>query len=287
MQLCFLHFDDALARQKDFRSYCEAKKLRQIDLKEAGQHVRLWGTNHKLMAVASSINNFLSLYSNDNPRLCFIGSGDFHHITALLVTAAAQTATENFTVIHFDNHPDWVRFFGGMHCGSWVNKVAAENKVAKVITLGLCSDDLKKKNKTLLSGGKVEIFPWESIEKEGRESFTKTLLSRITTKNIYITIDKDVLSQEYCASNWDQGNMPLSYMLSLLRTLGHQHKIIGADVTGDYSRPLYGGNLITRILKKAEVFIDQTPALISETAAAKLNGDTNQLLADAFLEVMP
>jgi arginase family enzyme len=49
------------------------------------------------------------------PAVTMIGSGDFHHLAVLLL----ERAREPVTVIHFDNHPDWVRWAPRWHCGSW------------------------------------------------------------------------------------------------------------------------------------------------------------------------
>ena len=70
-----------------------------------------------------------------------MGSGDFHHITAFLVAFAVENQSAPITLIHFDNHPDWVKFENGMHCGSWINRALEFRKIGKIITLGVCSHD--------------------------------------------------------------------------------------------------------------------------------------------------
>ena len=51
-----------------------------------------------------------------------MGSGDYHHLTWPLVER--QRARGPFQLVVFDNHPDNMRFPWGIHCGSWVRKVA-------------------------------------------------------------------------------------------------------------------------------------------------------------------
>ena len=97
-----------------------------------------------------------------------MGSGDFHHVSALLIGMLAEANAEPLTVIHFDNHPDWVHFDGGMHCGSWVNRALALPQVQRVITIGVCSHDLvwpEFKGANLRSAwrdGKIVLLPWQS-----------------------------------------------------------------------------------------------------------------------------
>src|SRR6185312_4599800 len=53
----------------------------------------------------------------------FTGSGDFHHLSwPLIVRLKPATAIQ---VVVLDNHPDNMRFPFGVHCGSWVRRVAA------------------------------------------------------------------------------------------------------------------------------------------------------------------
>ena len=53
----------------------------------------------------------------------FFGSGDFHHLSYLLIRRAARR--QRCRVVVFDNHPDNMRFPFGIHCGSWVSHAAA------------------------------------------------------------------------------------------------------------------------------------------------------------------
>jgi len=279
MQLCLLHLDDALARQADFMSVCESRGALHLDLRAEAEHIRLWGKERRLEAVFAALRRSFFSGTDVQPKLCFMGSGDFHHVSALLIDATLERQEDKVTVIHFDNHPDWVQFKNGMHCGSWVNRVAGNPKVEKIITVGPCSKDIENRNAALLDSGKLELFPFAQLDA------IENILDRIKTKKIYITVDKDVLSREDCESNWDQGRMRLPYLLSFIRALGARHDIIGADVTGDYSRPRYAGNILTRLMKYAEIFIDQ-PRPLSTARAAMLNAPANAALLHAFAEVM-
>lgn len=316
MQLCLLHLDDALRLQTSFIRACGHGEVRHVEAQALGASVRLWGRQAGLDQLHGVLAENLPKADND-PQLCFMGSGDFHHITALLLSLALEKHTGQVTVIHFDNHPDWVHFDGGMHCGSWVNRAAAHPRISKIITIGVCSHDLrnpdwKGANLQLLADGALELFPyahapsrvrhnygegvsyqqkknhlhWLTIQDMGEENFIQLLLTRISTKNVYITIDKDVLAREDAETNWDQGIMRLPFLLQILRKIGERHAIIGADVTGDYSVPHYSGGAWTRLKKHAEIFMDQPRTHPDVAKASVLNSATNHALLEVLTEVM-
>ena len=313
MQLCLLHLDDALKNQHSFMETCRKDGAREIEATGHGSRIRLWGKDKNLKMLHTELKQHLS--NNNEPQLCFMGSGDFHHITALILSSALEKYKGKATIIHFDNHPDWVKFEGGMHCGSWVNSALKYPQIEKIITIGVCSNDLKNPswkgaNLSLLSEGKLEVYPydsapsrvrsqygegasfkqkdnhlhWQNIKDIGEDNFIKFLLTRITTQNIYITLDKDVLSRSDAETNWDQGIMRLPFLLDMLRTLGKNHTIIGADVTGDYSKPHYSG--WAQVLKRAEIFLDQPFKTPCQNKASALNEAANHEILKAFSEVM-
>lgn len=317
MQLLLLHLDDALELQPGFVQACLMAGAHEIAAKDSGRAIRLWGRQPGLDALWQALCR-TPPKNTEGARLSFMGSGDFHHVTALLLAAALETMTQPVTVIHIDNHPDWVHFQSGMHCGSWVNRALAHPLVRKVITLGVCSDDLtspekKGANLSLLAGGGLELYPyrhapskvrrtygcgpgfrqidgalhWQLIADLGEENFIDLLLSRIDTEAVYITLDKDALCAADAVTNWDQGSMSLPYVLQLMRAIGERHRVIGADVTGDYSAPGYGGSLATRLLKQAEVLIDQPRRSRDVQAIRTINSAANHALLEVLSEVMP
>lgn len=316
MQLGMLHLDDALEQQTEFVEQCERNGARHIEAKDIGARMRLWGRN----AVIEELQQKLQHFAADGAggaALWFMGSGDFHHVSALHIAQAADAAEGPITVLHFDNHPDWVRYDGGMHCGSWVNRAAAHPNVAKIITLGVCSKDLHRPEwrgaqMQLLTQGKLELFPyshapsrvrhdygqgasyvqkdghlhWRTIAQAGEDAFLEHVLTRINTPQVYLTIDKDVLVQEDAITNWDQGQMRLPFLLRLIAAIGQRHRIVGADVTGDYSQPHYAGGLYTRFMKHAEILLDQPLCRPCSRLAHRVNSASNHALLDTLQEVM-
>src|SRR5689334_2009317 len=74
-------------------------------------------------------------------QVIFLGSGDFHHVSALLIARAARR-WKPLEVVVLDNHPDNMRYPFGIHCGSWVRLVASMPEVAHVHVLGITSGDV-------------------------------------------------------------------------------------------------------------------------------------------------
>lgn len=282
-----------------------------MEAKNIGKRIRLWSKEKSLDKLASLLHEEFFASKTEMPRLFYMGSGDFHHVSALILAETLRKAVRPVTVIHFDNHPDWVNFKNGMHCGSWVNRAIANDRVENFITIGVCSNDLEQPDKkggnvSLLFQSKLKLFPythapshisakhkagkyyhWQCISQIGESAFMMQLLKEIPTEDVYITIDKDVLAREDCESNWDQGAMRLPYLTSLIRAIGQKHNVIGADVTGDYSKPKYAGSLWQRAIKNGEALLDQPYVPPSTKKASDLNSRTNQILLDVFSEVMP
>ena len=51
--------------------------------------------------------------------------------------------------------------------------------------------------------------------------------------NVYISIDKDVLSRDYARTDWDQGNMTLDELFASIKDISLKYRIIGADICGE------------------------------------------------------
>jgi hypothetical protein len=316
MQLLLLHLDDALELQPAFIRSCLNAGAREIQAENDGRTIRLWGKQDDLGAFGTKLSRKM-LRGRKDAHLCFMGSGDFHHVTALLLDVALQKDEKAATVIHFDNHPDWVHFSGGVHCGSWINCALQNARVNKVITVGVCSGDLRRPewkgaNLSLLSKGALELYPydhppskvkkeygfgssyrqdsgslwWTTIAAMGEQNFIDYLLSRIETDAVYLTIDKDVMVRDDAITNWDQGSMRLPYLLSLITEISKRHRIIGADVTGDYSIPAYSGGLWTVFAKHAEILIDQPRRPADSHHTTNINSAANHALLEVLAQAM-
>ena len=303
MRAALLHLDSALIGQDALagRVAAAAGGGRSVDARDLGPSLRLWSRPAAIDALRDRLRD--ALPASEGAALVMTGSGDFHHVSPLLLERALEASgAPAVTVLHFDNHPDWVRFANGVHCGSWVGWAARMPKVAKVITVGVCSRDIRKPSPRradldLVTGGRLELYAyrepdgadavrlcgreWPTIEALGEDAFAQLLAARIGTEAIYITIDKDVLRADDAATNWDQGRTSLDLLKRLIAPLADHHRLIGADVVGDWSPAIYGGGPVAALMKRGEALLDQPwskPAASARAANENVNLDLLRLL---------
>jgi len=304
MHLQILDLDGALDAQTSLRAVAPWDSVSTIALRDLGPRLRLWSRERTMRAARARI----PAQARAEPTLHLLGSGDFHHLAVLLM----ETAPEPITIIHIDNHPDWVRLAPRWHCGSWVNRALRLPQVHRVITLGPCSDDLvrpdlKGGNLPALAAGRIVLLPWQhapsrvwrrvsdglghrycdghlvwtNLAEIGVEKALDAIIPMIETAAIWFSIDKDVLAESEALTNWDQGQMPLAAVLQIIRGIGAHKRIAGADICGEFSASVH-----TNWLKRWEARMDQP----QREAAAHLlarNEATNRELLVAIERAAP
>lgn len=208
----------------------------------------------------------------------FTGSGDFHHLTLLLLRAMERSnpALEPVDLVICDNHPDNMRYPFGVHCGSWVSHAAAMRCVRHVHVLGICSPDI-----TLAHAWENRLTPffrrkltYWSINRHagwlrmiGRGECSRAFPSADAlleaflpvahaSPRIYLSLDKDVLSPEAVQTNWDQGVFMEAHLAALIAAC--RPKLVRADVCGDVSGYVYKGRF-KRLISRLDGQRDFTP----------------------------
>ena len=183
----------------------------------------------------------------------FMGSGDFHHISHLLLNRICHS--EPFDVVVLDNHPDNMRFPFGIHCGSWVVHAARLPQIRCVHILGITSADVSLRHaweNHLLPIVQGKIRYWTTgVNVQWGNSFglakkiasfenVQMLIDQFIAERkknipgaIYLSIDKDVFSTNIVQTNWDQGCLDLDNVRRLIETF--KGKLIGCDITGEVS----------------------------------------------------
>lgn len=298
MRLQILDLDGSLDTQTSLRTAAPWTAIDTVPLRDLGPRLRLWSRDRSIRAARKR------LPARAGPTLSLLGSGDFHHLAVLLM----EQASEPITVIHIDNHPDWVRLAPHWHCGSWVNRALELPQVVKLITLGVCSDDLvrpdrKGGNLPALGAGRIALFPWQhapsrvwrriadgpghryenghliwrNLAETGIEAGLDAIIPLITTAAIWISIDKDVLPESEALTNWDQGQMPLAAVLQTVRTLGARKRIAGADICGEFSPPRHAN-----VFKRWEARMDQPQRASLDAALLARNEAVNRELLVAI-----
>ncbi len=262
-----LDFDATVAEQK---ALVERYHPAVVGLRAIGPSVRLWSNSSNARKVSAAFD----------PRLrnavTFLGSGDFHHVSSLLI----DQFDEPLTVIVLDHHPDWDILPPRLACGSWVSRILRRPHVKKVVLLGVGSDDIampaiQTGNLAALAGGRVEIYPyrhaptvtlfrkvpvdnvsvkvrpglcgatieWRQLQGMDLTSFIADLAGRLGTKKVYVSLDKDCLRASCSRTNWEPGLFGLPEVLLLLKLIRENFDIIGCDIAGDYSPPVMDGRI--------------------------------------------
>jgi len=190
------------------------------------------------------------------PPVVFLGSGDYHHVSYLLIERL-RALNSRFQVVVFDNHPDNMRYPFGIHCGSWVWHVSRLPFVSRVHVVGITSTDVEagrlwENHLGPLYSGKVAYYCLQrnlrAMRRLGiRHGHTFPSVSALfaqlfaelstSTGPVYLSIDKDVLAGDVVQTNWDQGVMRLEELLGAIRVL--RERLLASDVVGEVSTYRY------------------------------------------------
>lgn len=128
-----------------------------------------------------------------------IGTGDYHYISLFWL----ERIGEPFQLVLFDHHPDDQPgvFDGGLlSCGSWVRE--------------------------------ARRLPMLRADRWIRDAEDFPALAELPDLPVYLSIDLDVLSEEYARTDWDQGRMTLEELKGALRAVIGARRIIGVDLCG-------------------------------------------------------
>ncbi|HEV2531942.1 hypothetical protein [Phenylobacterium sp.] len=301
MRPVILQLDDAFERQPALERDVLARGGRVLAARDLGPALRLWSRADTLAELKRRIGACLP--SRGEAEVVFAGSGDFHHVTPLFLERAVAEADGPVTLLHFDNHPDWVRHAPGRHCGSWVGRAARLEGVARVITVGVCSPDIgrvrsREGDLALIAEDRLDLFAWEApdggdevvlegrawptISAMGEGPFLDCLEATIPTGAVYVTIDKDVLRPADAVTNWDQGRASLDFVMAAITRVAQARRIVGADVVGDWSKPVYGGRAGAGWLKRGEALLDQPWRTPEPIDAGRVNEAVNLRLLSLF-----
>jgi len=221
--------------------------------------LREWEESIRFGCSLGRMRRFQRMLDETLPRkhgTVFLGSGDFHHLTWPLVERV--DLGERFEVVVLDNHPDNMRFPFGVHCGSWVRRVAMLPQVAHVHVIGITSGDIGRGHAWEnylgpLRAGKLTYWSngvdvgW--AQRLGLGAAFRTFPSADAmvdafvseqgggSRPVYLSIDKDAYAPDVAMTNWDQGTLSEAGGAAIVTSL--RGRIVGSDVTGDISRYRY------------------------------------------------
>jgi arginase family enzyme len=295
--------DGSLLRQPQIRDRIAAGSVFVIGCQDIAHKLRLVASRSAIVSLAERVETLKNL--DQGVPIVFFGSGDFHHLTIVMLKSIRAPVT----IINFDNHPDWARFPPLLTCGTWVTWALELPNVQRVITIGPCSRDLddpeiKTANLDSVRCGQLEVYPfrktrsrlwgravkspcvstigrrliWRNIAEEKWDDFVVELAARIPTEAVYISIDKDVLSPEEAVTNWDQGVMKLDQILLAIAKLSENHRLLGIDVCGDYSPQFFKD-----VFRAGISFFDRPFRRAPGADLSRVNALTNERLLAGLL----
>ncbi|MEP7014895.1 MAG: hypothetical protein ABI925_05600 [Verrucomicrobiota bacterium] len=213
---------------------------------------REWGPQLRFSTPSRLVETFYREHESRLAPFLLLGSGDFHHLTALWVRRVARP----IVLVSFDNHPDWDIRPPKWGCGGWVNRALELAHVEKVSVWGCGNFECWWPhqifgNRGAERVGKLEIHPWiderpvKDRQRRGailretwRADFEK-FSRKIGDADVYVTIDLDCLRAEEAVTNWESGRFEVVDLIWALTKLRECCHIVGGDICGAFSEPVY------------------------------------------------
>lgn len=219
---------------------------------------RAWGPRLRFAARRGEIGEF---FTHIDPRLgrarfLAYGSGDFHHLSALWLRRAIARGGEpgrGWTLVSFDNHPDWDIRPPAWCCGSWVNRALELPALAHASLWGMGNFECwgwhrLTGNRRDVRRGRLAVQAWADgrsaadrarvgsiLRGNWREKFTAFAASQ-RGRRVYVTIDLDGLRAEEAVTNWENGRFTredVRWALGELRAQGAE--VAAGDLCGAWS----------------------------------------------------
>ncbi len=213
--------------------------------------LRRWGPQLRYSALPADIEKFSVELRNFSAPYVLLGSGDFHHLTALIVRQLPTPVT----VVAFDNHPDWARR-PRWGCGSWVHRALESGKAEQISIWGCGNFELRfpyrlLTDHTSLHSGRLAIYAWAerydaatlryytAIARQNWQENFELFCNRLSGKTVYITIDLDCLKGQEAVTNWESGLFTVSELSWAVNRLRKRAHVAGGNICGAYSQPAY------------------------------------------------
>lgn len=158
----------------------------------------------------------------------FLDSGNYHYMSRLFL----QKIHRPYQLVMFDNHTDMqpTMIPELMSCGAWAMQVLKEEEcLEKLFLIGPTQKSLEEIPVTELAGDRAEKLVCISRE----DSVYRKLGQLDPHIPVYFSVDKDVLSEEFARTNWDQGQMTLSMLQEILLWICDQNEVLGVDICGE------------------------------------------------------
>jgi hypothetical protein len=263
-----------------------------------------WGLRVRLACGFGTFDRFRRWLSaslpNGDPAVTLYGSGDFHHISLALLAQIRG----RFNLLVLDKHPDWMRGMPFLHCGTWLRHALRLPGLCRVFLCG-GEADFDNAYRWLapwpeIRAGRVLVFParrrfvrgeWARVKvhplladgaspAETLQDAVEPFRQELGRYPLYVSIDKDVLTAEDAAVNWDSGLLRLPEAVTAAQTFlaAAQGRLAGADLLGDWS-PVRLGHSLSRLCDR----LDHASPLFDPRDAAERNRRANAALLRVLL----
>lgn len=177
--------------------------------------------------ITSMVKNLLG--ENPKRRLVLYGSGNYHHYTYGLCRLA-DALSEEYGYIHIDHHSDFKNsaspLDSNVYCGSFVQAILAETNASEALFIG-------SRETQDFDGSKLphpSIIERELMGSNGQKLLEQKL--RALPRDVYLTIDLDVMHRDEIATSYDRGIMRKKRLMKTLDTIKQSKNIISADALG-------------------------------------------------------
>ena len=283
--------------------------ISEVDLAEGMERLRLRCSRGTAAQAIAAMHR--ARMKMPEPWLAFLGSGDFHHVSLMLLESLPADSPP-LTLILIDHHPDWFFWPPKYHCGNWVSGALALPFIERIVIVGPASQDLHWSQfygvpLKELAGGRLELIPFqcervrlplysgptgECVARDGAgamlsfrsmagrgvaETFA-SIADSVRGKRVYVSIDKDCLCTEDAATDWEQGSLQLSEVAAGVAKIAAAAECLGADICGERAMSALAG-FVKRLDagRLREVWVSPTEAELTR------NRKANQMLAEALM----
>lgn len=228
---------------------------------------RHWGPALRFITPRKTIEAFYDEVRDQLAPFILYGSGDYHLLTALWL----RKIQEPFTLVSFDNHPDWDTRPPHWCCGSWLSRAVELPNLRKAIIWGPGNFELEWPNRLFanqrgIRAGRLEVRPWsERLKPQSRSRWAcvtrenwrgefASFAASLAGERIYVTVDIDCLIPCDAATNWENGLFTAEDVAWALRQLNESGRIVSGDLCGAFSPPRYA-----RLFQRIAATIDHPP----------------------------
>lgn len=213
---------------------------------------RPWGERVRYCAPSREMEDFCEWVKPQLAPFTLVGSGDFHHLSALW----QRQLTEPFVLLTFDNHPDWDVRPPRWACGGWVSRALEHPLVQEAQVWGCGNFELIWPNRLFanhaaMRAGKLTVRPWAERFKPkdqaryrciSRQNWLEEFSKQVTLwkgRNVYVSVDMDCLVAGKAFTNWENGLFEPEDVAQAIRLLRGEANIIAGDLCGAYSPGQY------------------------------------------------